>query len=324
MTNRIGLNINPQGWSDSDIIGLVQRNGATAQLVMGNPGLAQQVHEATGCIAVARHDWPDDVASYPDTLIGEWKGLSQQYPDIVHYWPNEPQPGSLNDFLQATTGFMTQCAGSGLRACLGNFAWPQILQPPDVEDGLWDDFLRVASQWTHAGHGYVGGHEYTTGALPWGCAGRNPNDMANGPLPTWGWPEWPDIMAAADSNWHLFRWAPLVQRCQVLGIPMPLMLVTEGLWDRMPDLSPDLLAKLDAMAGAEVHGINSTRHLFPKFWPGQGDLDSAVDQLRWYQATCPDFVKGFTLFTVSQAPDWQDHNFGAWPDLLNAIPWIAT
>jgi len=319
---RIGFNINGQGKSVGDIVGLWHDAGKPSSLlVMASDGgaKAQAVHEATGCIVVARADWPDDTASYPDGLADIWKARKDRAPDVHWYYPNEPNPKDLKGFLQDTVTMMARLTAANIRFCIGNFAWANVLRYEDVQAGLWDNFIRAAHQFTQDGYGFIGGHEYTTGALPWGCAGWNPNAMRGVNLPGPGsWPTLADIRDSRENNWHLFRWVMLEARAVDIAVPEPWcnMLVTECFWDRCPDLPAALLDNLDSRSGRTggVHGIRSTLPLFQLWWQDRTPAQAITLQLEWADQTYPDYVKGFHLFTVSNDPRWSDYDFeGVWP-----------
>ena len=317
--SRIGLHI--QG-SLPNAADLVAQSPAASHLILENPELAEQLaRKYPQRIIVSRRDWPDDTLKVPvHSLIAEWRAN----PHAVHYWPNEPPAGNraeLTTLLGNLVDLMNAGADAGLRLCVGNFAWASILQADDVAAGVWDDFLRNASAWTSDGHGFVGGHEYTTGPLQWGCGGADPNNlMKSGPAPVGPFPSWQHLLSAGASNWLLFRWVPLYQRCQHLGIEMPLMLVTEGFWDRMENLeSGGYLAAMDAKAGHKVKGLLSQSVCWPMWWPKSDEETATLAQLKWADATYPDFVRGFHLFACNHDAKWADYDLTAWPGLLDAI-----
>ena len=322
---RHGLNINANGLSADQVLALTNPNVST-HLIFNNPGLAQQVHDKVGGMVISRADYPDDNLAFPSQLIGKWQ--DEGAPDVHHYWPNEPHPGNLSQYLADTDNFLRQvCDVTGLKVCIGNFGWPSILKPADVANGVWDPFLRATSAMSEDGTCVIGGHEYTEGMLPWGCAGRDPNDMAHDVdlSDTRKWPTWPDILAASAGDWHLFRWVPLYVRCNELGIPMPKMVVTECFWDADDGESGlgDLYAKLEGwLGGAKLRGIINQRDLFKHWFPDTPnlELDAAIAQLTWCSKVYPDFVLGFCHFTASTDPKWALYNMLAWPELLEALP----
>ena len=329
MTNRIGLNVNSSGIPNAETLAFCN-GGASAYVIMNDPGMAQRVYDQTGAIVISRADWPDDIDMVPAKLLGLWKARKQQAPDVHHYWPNEPYPVG-SDFLDELIGLMNDAADAGLKACVGNFAWTSALQNDadfdDVANGKWDKFLTVASQWSNGGHGVIGGHDYTTGALPWGCAGRDAFDMTRGALPPGGWPDWNDVWAAGRSNYHMFRWIPLARRCYKLCIAYPRMVLTEFGWDRMEDLEGPggVLEALDGFRGGKPDpgdGIISQRSLFTRWWPQWTDVEAAVAQLQWAEDTYPPHVVGMCLFAVNRDAHWVNYNLEKWPELLAALPGI--
>ena len=171
MTNRIGLNVNSSGIPNAETLAFCN-GGASAYVIMNDPNMAQRVYDQTGAIVISRADWPDDSPDVPGDLISKWKARKASAPDVHHYWPNEPIPPNNAAYVQ----LMHDAADAGLKACVGNYAWTSAL-PDDaafdaIDNGAWDDLLTVASQWSNGGHGVIGGHDYTTGALAVGLRGR--------------------------------------------------------------------------------------------------------------------------------------------------------
>jgi len=294
--SRVGYNINVQGMSQATIEKYVAQG--TAHVLMGDPILAEHTtNNFKDKIIISRGDYPDDTATVPNDLVQRWQ--ARNTPHVWNYWPNEPYPADENALLQSLVQLMSACAEAKVRVCIGNFAW-QDFDPQDMQEGVWDEFLQAADD--NREFVMVGGHEYTFGALPWGCAGENYKDMMLSPMPEGKWPSWETIQNAGPDNWHLFRWVPLYQRAQVLGIEMFDMVVTECFWDNPADTSS--LAThfgLDANTG---YGLPVQQVLFPKFWPQWDALTATQKQLQWAEDTYPDFVKGFCLFTVSNDAKW--------------------
>ena len=326
MANRIGLNINSSGIPNAETLAFCN-GGASAYVIMNDPNMAQRVYDQTGAIVISRADWPDDSPDVPGDLISKWKARQASAPDVYHYWPNEPIPPNNAAYVQ----LMHDAADAGLKACVGNYAWTSAL-PDDaafdaIDAGAWDELLTVASQWSNGGHGVIGGHDYTTGALPWGCAGRDAFDMTKGALPPGGWPDWDDVWQAGRSNYHLFRFTPLAQRAYAIGVPFPRMVLTEFGWDRMEDLEGPggVIETLNNWRGGKPDpgdGIISQRSLFKRWWPQWTDLQAAVAQLQWAEDTYPPHVVGMCLFAVNRDPRWVNYNLEKWPELLAAIPGI--
>ena len=322
---RHGLNINANGLSADKVLSLTNPNVST-HLIFNNAGLAQQVHDKVGGTVISRADYPDDTTDFPAQLIGKWQ--NEGAPDVHHYWPNEPHPPSLAQYLAATDAFLDQVGNvPGLKVCIGNYAFASILQPADVASGVWDPFLKTTSALSEEGRCVVGGHEYTEGMLPYGCAGRDPNVMADDVdlSDISKWPTWADILAFADTDWHLFRFVPLYKRCLQLGIPMPKMVVTECFWDADDGEGglENLYKKLEGwLGGAKLRGIINQRDLFKHWFPNQNMLAAALAQLDWCSKVYPDFVLGFCHFTASTDPKWALYNMLAWPELLEALPHV--
>ena len=326
VANRIGLNINASGLSPDQVLNLCS-GGASTYVIMNDPGLAQRVHDQTGAIVIARHNWPDDSYLIPGKLLPEWQQLSKTAPDVYHYWPNEPYiADDVHGKLALQVQFMHQLEAAGVKGCIGNFAVASAINEDQVEAGAWDDFLRTSSEWTNAGHGIVGIHEYMTGALPWGCAGAHmdPMDMTRGPLT--GPEKWPDLSEIWDdykTDWHLFRYSMLAKRAEVLKVEFPRMVLTECFWDRMPDLEKTVLPQLDAWRKGKPDpgdGIISQYPLFKRWFPWWDPVVAAVQQLQWCENTYTPHILGFCLFAVNKDPKWVNYNLLDWQPLLDAIP----
>lgn len=330
MGNRLGLNINAATLSEEQTLNLAS-GGASAYVIMNDVGRAQKVAEAQpGSIVISRADWPDDANYIPPDLLGKWKQRLASAPDVYHYWPNEPY---INDdpkqYLDGMAGFMPQLADAGLKGCIGNFSVASAINQDHIDAGHWDNFLRVASEWTHAGHGVVGIHEYTTGALPYGCANSrmHVSDLASG-HPLAGedqWPTFEEIWHDVGTDYHLFRFLMLETRCKQLGIALPRMVLTECFWDRMDDLTT-VLPTLDMWRGGKPFqgdGLITQRSLFKRWWPDWSLEEAVLKQLAWCERTYPPDVLGFCFFQVTGDPRWANYNLAAWPEVLNALPSVV-
>ena len=337
MSNRIGLNINASGLTPSKVLNLCSR-GASTYLIMNDPGLAQRVHDKTGAIVISRGDYPDDRSDVPGDLLSKWQKRAKETPDVYHYWPNEPYINDnpkqhLDDYAQ----FMQQLGDAGVKGCIGNFAAASAINEDAINAGDWDNFLRVASQWTNGGHGFVGIHEYMTGALPWGGANKDQviDALASG-NPLGGGDEWPsfaELYRDIHSDYHLFRYLMLAPRCKTLGIEFPRVVMTEFGWDRMEDLEASVLPQLDSWRGGKPErgdGLlsqalpshyrdNTQPSLFTRWWPDWTPLKAAIAQLVWCEREYSPHVAGLCLFTVNRDPDWVNFNLEKFPGLLEAI-----
>ena len=63
--DRIGYNINANSFNANELLYYCQAGGA-AHLIMNNPGVAQQCHDASGAIIISRGDYPDASATWPE------------------------------------------------------------------------------------------------------------------------------------------------------------------------------------------------------------------------------------------------------------------
>ena len=331
MSNRMGLNIQASGLAEAYVMQLCS-GGASTYLIMNDVGMAQRAHDNTGACIISRADWPDDESGVPGDLVPKWRARQATAPDVYHYWPNEPEQADLDAYIQ----LMDDCANAGLKACIGNFAWPKsIANFDDVKGGKWDKFLLHASQWTHGGYGLIGGHDYTTGALPWGAGGMNPEDMITGSpgLPDGrligpeSWPTFQDMWDHAYSDWHNFRWVALARRCADLNIEFPKMVLTECFWDRMEDLENDgILAKMDALRpGGKPQGrdgLNTQKAWFKRWWPDWTTDQAIIEQLKWCECTYSPHIVGFCMFAVNRGSKWVNYNLEGVPEVLKALPTI--
>ena len=340
VANRLGLNINAQLLSDDQVLNFAS-GGASTYLIMNNVGLAQRVYEKTGAIVISRGDYPDDRSDVPLNMASEWQKRAQQAPDVYHYWPNEPY---INDtpkqHLDEYAQFMEQLGDAGVKACIGNFAAASAINPGPIDAGAWDNFLRIASQWTNGGHGFVGMHEYMTGALPWGGANKDQlvSDLASGnPLPGPDhWPDFAELYSDIHTDYHLFRYLMLAPRCEQLGIEFPRVVMTEFGWDRMEDLEASILPQLDAWRGGkpddddgllsqgnpDYYKDTSQPSLFTRWWPQWTPEQAAIEQLAWCERTYSPHVVGLCLFAVNKSAQWVNYDYAAWPEVLNALPSI--
>lgn len=327
---RIGLNINAAESDRTAVLTHCAEARASSYLVMNDCGFAQKLHEHLGgeSIVVARSDWPDDTTEIAvDELVSRWSKRAQYAPDVYHYFPNEPIPSAtcpLPELRRRLIALMRACRERGVKACIGNFAVGTVIEERDVEAGQWDEFIREALRFCSDGGGFVGVHEYTFGVLPWGCAGRNPQDLMQAPRRVGDMRNWPtreEIEAAPGSNWHLHRSMLLAARAATLGLPMFPVLVTEFGWDRMPNLEHEgVIPWFDARYGRTHGPLQQVPRLSPQ-WFGEGcdALEVAMQQLRWAEAVYPDYVKGLHLFAWNENSLWREFNYAAWPGALEAL-----
>ena len=335
MRHRVGLHIAANGFPENDVIELTQRINASSYLVMDDDGLAQRMHDANNgeAIIVSRTNWgwPDDwppdaqnmsLADMNDNmrrLVDTWARCRNDYPDVYKYFPNEPTAlyDGLVKLLDSFIYLMGKCEVNDIKAVIGNFAWSKNLYQTDVDAGMWDNFIRAASRWTNQGFGYIGGHDYTSGLLPWGCGGLGAQNLYNinpDDLHRDNWTTWHDIWNRP--NWHMFRWVMLAKRAKLLGVPMFKIILTECFWDRMTDLinkplsnknNQTIMQWLDSEAQAHVRGLKTHRNLYRKWFPNRTPEDVILEQLQWCEDTYPDYVEGFNIFAYSKNAEWFTH-----------------
>lgn len=332
--HRFGLNINARSYSREQIMQVGRRVKASAHLVMHDPGIAQSLYEQAGgnLIAISRSDWPDDTTAIEiDSLVRRWQERARTAPNVYHYFPNEPVVegvAGLKRFLKTMVAFMRQLRAGKVKAVIGNFAWANILFLEDVESGVWDDFIREASAWTNEGWGYVGGHDYTWGVIPFGAAKRNPYDMLTPALVQKDkWPSVGEVNDKYKDNWLLLRWLMLSKRAEFLGVPMFKMVITEAPLDRMPNLEVDVeigpgvrrrgvITEFDLTHG-RTRGPISQKQLFPFWYPQWTPEQTMIEFVRWIDLVYPEYVEGFTFFGMNK--DWPDYNYYDWPGYMEAI-----
>ena len=320
---RHGFNINAQGIGDDEVLKLVQ--GKTASVIRNNPDLAERIAKQVPGYVISRPDDTgfDDTDQFPAGLVGKWRDDS--YHNIWYYWPNEPNPSNIDDFMARACSFLEVVGDARVKVCFGNFAPPAILSNvQDLHDGKWDELLKAMSSLSEAGLLILGIHEYSEGLLPYGCAAMNQKEMQKEQDLSQGWPTWQDIVNAGDNNWHLFKFVPLWIRCNYLGIPMPKTVVTECFWDadEAEEGLQDLYAQFNHWLGGEhPRGIINQRNLFHYWFPSNvSTLEAAVRQLQWVENTYPSFVKGFCHFTYDTVdPNWKLYDYSQYPDLVNAM-----
>ena len=327
---RIGLNINAAEVDKGAVLAHCRESGAASYLVMNDCGFAQRLHDHLEgrSIIVARSDWPDDTTSIPvGDLLARWTERASHAPSVYHYFPNEPIPAAdcpLPELLRRLVALMRACRERGVRACIGNFAAGTVIEEADVQAGMWDEFIREALAFTAGGGGYIGFHEYSFGVLPWGCGGRNPQDLISQPQRVADRKHWPtqaEILATPGANWHLLRSTLLAARAKALALPMFPVLVTEFGWDRMPNLELEGVIPWFDQRRGRTRGPLLQLPALSSHWfgPDCDPLALAMEQLQWAEATYPNYVKGMHLFTWSYNQRWREFNYAAWPGALAAL-----
>ena len=333
---RLGYHIAPPGFDRSRVRDWARRSGSNSHLVLMDNGFAQQLADDGTPVVVSRSNHPDDAIHIPEWLIDDWGRKAREAPSVYQYWPNEPIPSTHEHrkiILDNCIRLMYLSADAKVKACIGNFAIGAMHRYEDVASGMWDNFIRAASEYTNSGQGYIGMHDYTTGALSLGCAGGDPFDMINPESPSLQRDNWPTIgdIRAAGNNWLVMRWIDLEHRANLIGVAMFKILITEGLWDRMPNLEGmvrsgvKLFDVLTHMAKhRHIRGPLTQRFLWEAIWPQWGMELAMRHQLRWAEETYPDYVHGIHIFALNKSnrpgAEWDEQfNYEHWPEMLEAI-----
>src|SRR5690606_7417502 len=208
---------------------------------------ARKVYDVVGQVTgeepiiVCREDWPDDnwrdsKYSNMTSYFNQWKGRGGYWPGAYVYWLNEPVVGgneaNVRSLLAKSIEAMHASAATGVKAVIGNYADASLFEHHWLDGGLFDEWLRVASEYTNGGYGLIGHHNYSYG-VAWTGSGGTPYDQlkAINPQP-------PSREAFQNSrwaeNWLQGRFMFPLKRCDRLNIPRYRFVCTEGVWDRMP------------------------------------------------------------------------------------------
>lgn len=332
-----GWNINAAESSEGHVLDIVRRTKARSHTVMHGLGLARKIHDLVGQttgeepVVVCREDWPDqdwnkfrDVRGY----VAGWKGRGGYWPDAYCYFLNEPVVGGdvnrVNDLLRVCIDFMHEAARQGVKAVVGNFPDASLFEHGWLDTGVFDEFLRVASQWTNTGHGYIGHHNYSYGtswtgsaATPYGqLKTRNPSPPSKDAF------QRAAPHGHARENWLQGRFMFPLLRCDALGIPRYRFVCTEGVWDRMPNGEIEgWIPQAEAFWGlGKLRGPLDQRQLWTKLFPDVSPARAGVDQLRALAALMDGLpCAGVHLFTLSNNAEWTTFNFLNWPEFVDEL-----
>lgn len=346
MSQLFGLNVNhAEIGSAASVLDAARRIKARSHLVMHGVAFAKQLYDQVAMvqneepIIVNRDDYPDQEWSrWPsiDALVKGWPSRGGMWAEGYVYFLNEPihnlnapasDPKSLESLLRACMQFMDACKKYRVRGVVGNFADAHTIQESEVNAGRWDAFLRYASDWTRAGHGYIGHHDYTYGALWYNGGGMNAWDMADlskvsrvDRLPS---REQMTVAGkGAEANWLQMRFMWLLHRCDKIGVPRYLFGVTEGAWDDMPNgRAEGWIQAIENrfVGGQKLRGHMDQRKLWREWWPQWSAEQSAVKQLEWLQGVLPDECKFFHLFAWNKNAQWVSFDYSTWPQFIDEL-----
>lgn len=335
----IGWNINPLDVSEHVFLAHVEGTKCHSHTVLHSLGFARKVYDisarTTGLrpVIVFREDDKDanvDASRYRDlrAYARKFKTTEDYWDDAYIYVWNEPPAGGdkaraahiLRRSIEACEAF----ADEGVKAVIGNFPCSDLYENYGdkkwIDEGLFDEALRVWSQWTNAGHGYIGEHGwYTFGLWSW-TAGRNPFDMENPGLVTEDrWPT-PDEVITSPDNWLNGR--PLsttYARCKVLGIEPYLSIGTEGGADWMPNAEIEGWAwSIQHALGIDVFkrdGILKQRDMLAVMMRTD-EATAVIKNIRWLARLIrrARFVQAIHLFTLSKNSRWVNYDYSNWPE----------
>lgn len=264
-----------------------------------------------------QHLWTKYSApGYLDALLKDSGGQK----DIWYYCLNEPYHGSDNrqNLINFVSQVIEEAVKRDMRLCVGNFAIASMSVGRD-DVRVWDDMLRALGK--HAGlrignHAQiiVGTHEYTHALLPWGAAGRNPNDLTDAAKVSRDkWPTPAEVRDTPGDNWHIYRTEWFLDRVRELTGKTPDVVITECFHDRMPNIETqfrDAVAGIDNLAGRRVKGVPTLIEYWRKVFPQWTPEKALCEQYKWAEELYPANYRGFAIFSWThhnQAPDfWRD------------------
>lgn len=129
--------------------------------------------------------------------------------------------------------------------------------------------------------------------------------------------------------WHLFREQWFRLYAESVGIGWHKYVMTEGVWDDMPDLGPThIKEELAAAYGIPLNTQNdpyeglrgplTLANVWRAWWPQWTPEQAAFEQWAWFHRNLEDACLGMTAFTVSYDEwnyDW-GYNLMLWPEFL--------
>lgn len=335
----IGWNINPLDVHEGVFLDHVEGTKCHSHTVLHSLGFARKVYDiaarTTGLrpVIVFREDNKDQ--NVDDSRYRDLRAYARKFKTTEDYWDdayiyvwNEPPAGGsksaaahiLRRSIEACEAF----ADEGVKAVIGNFPCSDLYENYGdrkwVDEGLYDEALRVWSQWTNAGHGYIGEHGwYTFGLWSW-TAGRNPFDMENPDLVTEDrWPT-PDEVLASPDNWLMGRpFSTTLARCKVLGIEPYLSIGTEGGADWMPNAEAEgwawSIQRELGIASFKRDGILKQKEMLAKMLRTD-EPTAVIKNIRWLarllrRARTTQVVH---LFTLSKNSRWLNYDYSNWPE----------
>jgi hypothetical protein len=291
------------------------------------------------------HAWGDDITTLCDWLIATGRELTAMgYRAVLGnigpaiYAPEVIESGRFDNYLRYlheeslkpnghlggwhayTFAFLP--FGAGLYT-VDDLRHPERLQPPwpDI-DGLQIQAAREALRAAH--------HEDPDMRWPYPS-----DDVEHKPYANW-WLAKPDDDETAQVVyppwWHLFREQWFRLYAESVGIGWHEYVLSEGLWDDMPDLGPthikeDLTAAYGIPANIQgqpykgLRGPLTLQNVWREYWPDWTPEQAAYEQWIWFHRNLEDACLGMTAFTVSNDEwnyDW-GYNLMLWPAFLELL-----
>jgi murein DD-endopeptidase MepM/ murein hydrolase activator NlpD len=321
MTSRISMNIDAKRVADKTaLFRILDKLQPTTCGVMDGLGLANEIKQRLPNAVVWHRAFGETEAwsngTSPNGLARLWK--AQGYGDVLPHGINEPVPsgarpwGHIFNWLIVNMDAMREV---GLKGVVGNIG-PALFNRADLNAGVFDGYCAAWDR--HADWHFRGDHEYTGILAPWGggWGGRAPEDLldpAKIQPDKWTRPE--EITDATD-NWHLQRGRWLDARSRKLGFRVPKKIVTEALWDNMPDWelrSVNVYREITRRWGNSgypvLRGQHTLRDYYRVVFPGWTFPQALAEQLKWVERVYPPDYLGFNLYQWCTGTEW-DREYG--------------
>jgi hypothetical protein len=247
----------------------------------------------------------------------------------VYIW-NEPDmnPAHLPAFVEKTLAVVDRVEAMGYHAAVGNIGTANIEQST-IDSGVFDPLLVRAAAWKRPGvwRHIMFYHTYTWAAVHVGTGYCTPEDVKD---PAKMQPElWPEITSEyiqqlikqesfqaqtdvppeAWHYWHIFREIRLQLRGILIGAGTHEYGISEGLLDRMTDisgLSDNPFTWLEQTygvpdnTGGEIRGAPTLEYIWAAWWP-QWSFDEALWQQNiWMERNAPPECLGWCWFADVQ------------------------
>lgn len=245
----------------------VKANYATVS-IMDNFGLCSRLKDRlSNCVVIHRDSNFEPMPSGANSkTIADY--LLKQPADKRIVIMVNCEAGFSTERVKMWSDFLPVADAMGWKLCVGNTSSGSVRsgQGTDANEWLTIGAPLLKALYEHPGH-YLGYHNYTS-VFMWLVSNGGWGDPLKGPDIDWSKPQW-----------HIGRdLQGITAACQVLGIELPQMIVTEGLFDQMNDTqnNPD----------NPYHGISSNRwrmlaQKWAEWYPGKSAEDVLADQSIW-------------------------------------------